>query len=753
MLRFEHIKKTYHNKNEDRIGLSDFSIELPSHGLIAITGKSGSGKSTVLNLLAGLDRPDSGSIWLDSTDLTGLNEKDRSAILATRIGMIFQDAHLLSELSVSENIGLAMEFSGFKRSEDAIRTLLRNMEIENLYDSRVGELSGGERQRVAIARALVKNPLILLADEPTGNLDPENRDNILYILQRLSRNILVVLVTHDLPAVQPLSDAIVQLEGGVVKSSTIQIEDEKEAELPATPGNKIRWSLLSKRISLKRKARLILSMIISVIALSLVAFSTNLLLLNPEMMFYQSIADLPNTELYVMPSETNMNEVQSTLDQYSSMTYLWVYRGSRDLELYFNLPGKMYDPSADASRFYVTNFNYIAVDPTLTLGSQEIAITDYIGACLLYYTGIDAIDIPGLVGKPVTINGYAFTIGQIIPTDYASYLPLIGPNFTYNDNDTLEFLVKHEYTTIFMSSTDYAMSSVHRDSSTIADEDTQMTVWNASTFVPGWLDSDMPTADNEICLSYGFILQHGLRDSGNFASIIGEDITLSFQTPNGVEASKTYRIVGTFDEYDDGIILLESEYMNIASEYGLSINSDDPGFNVRLGEKADSIGFLKYLISHPYNVFGIYWPAYELSITICKNIGLIALVVASLFLILAVALVFYFVATNIVDNMELIGILRALGGNRSTIRKLFLFRSMIQYVCVGPLSVAGMLWYNHLLNSYIGRFNLNLNIFYLNPWIILLVLAFGAGLYSVCTLLPLRRFFRRDINALIYNRI
>ena len=753
MLRFEHVIKIYHNQNEDRVGLSDFSIEFPSHGLIVITGKSGSGKSTILNLLAGLDRPDSGSIWLNSTNLTELPEKVRATILATHIGMIFQDAHLLSDLSVSENIGLAMEFTGIARSEDAIRALLRNLEIDLLYESRVGELSGGERQRVAIARALVKKPLILLADEPTGNLDPENRDNILSILKRLSQDILVILVTHDLPAVQPLIDASVQLENGVMKSSTIKFEAEKEVELPVAAGNKIRWNLLSKRISLKNKTRLILSMVISVIALSLVAFSTNLLILNPEMMFYQSVENQQNTGLYVMPTEANMDVVQNTLDQYPSISYLHVYRQSRDLEIFFGLPGKMYDPSADASRFYVTNFNYIAIDPTLLLGSQEIAITDYVGACLLYYTGIDATDISDLVGKAVSINGYTFSIGQIISTDYSSYLSLIGPGFYYNDNDSLEFLVKHDYTTIYMSNEDYAMISVDHDMSTIIDGDTQMTVWNASTFVPGWLDSDMPATDSEICLSYGFLQQHGLRDSGDFSSIIGEDITLSFQPPNGVGVSKTYHIVGTFDEYGDGVILFESEYMRIASEYGVTTILVDPGFWVQLGDKTDSILIFKYLISHPFNVFGFYWPAYELSISICKNISIIVLVVASLFLILAVALVFYFVATNIVDNMELIGILRALGGNRSTIRKMFLFRSMIQYIFVGPLSIVGMLLYNHMFNSYLERFSLNLNIFYLNPWIILLVLAFGAVLYSICTLLPLRRFFKKDINVLIYNRI
>ena len=195
----------------------DFDVR---HGeFVAIMGPSGSGKSTLLGLLAGLDTPTSGHIILDGEDITGLDE-DRMAILRGRkIGFVFQSYHLLPTLTAEENVLLPYELSGSNGSNgrDRARQLLDNVGLADRRDHYPVQLSGGEQQRVALARAFMVRPPILLADEPTGNLDTQNGKHILDLLISLNKSegTTLVLVTHD-PALSNRADRIITLRDGLV---------------------------------------------------------------------------------------------------------------------------------------------------------------------------------------------------------------------------------------------------------------------------------------------------------------------------------------------------------------------------------------------------------------------------------------------------------------------------------------------------------------------------------------------------------
>jgi putative ABC transport system ATP-binding protein len=199
MIQLKNITKIVRSGAEDLIILDDVSLEIPDGEFIAVTGASGSGKSTLLGLIAGLDAPTSGEILIDGEPITAMNEDALARLRSEKIGVVFQSFHLIPSLTAFENVLVPMEISGFKNAKETAQKLLADVELTNRGHHYPSELSGGEQQRIAIARAFANQPKILLADEPTGNLDSRNGAHIFDLMTRLHDNnqTTLVLVTHD----------------------------------------------------------------------------------------------------------------------------------------------------------------------------------------------------------------------------------------------------------------------------------------------------------------------------------------------------------------------------------------------------------------------------------------------------------------------------------------------------------------------------------------------------------------------------
>jgi putative ABC transport system ATP-binding protein len=203
MYRLSGVTKTYRQKNREVTALRGVDLVIPTGQLVAIQGPTGGGKSTLLQMLGALDRPTSGSIVLGEQDVTTLGDRALTDIRATEVGFVFQSFNLIPTLTALENVETAFAGSLANRSRAEVRersvAALREVGLEERLDHLPAELSGGQQQRVAIARALVKNPSVLLADEPTGALDESTRDEIMTIIERQwkDRGLTVVIVTHD----------------------------------------------------------------------------------------------------------------------------------------------------------------------------------------------------------------------------------------------------------------------------------------------------------------------------------------------------------------------------------------------------------------------------------------------------------------------------------------------------------------------------------------------------------------------------
>ena len=217
MIELRNVTKTVRSGTEDLTILNDVSIEIPDGQFVAVTGASGSGKSTLLGLIAGLDAASAGTIKIDADEITSLGEDALARIRSEKIGFVFQSFHLIPSLTAYENIMIPMEILGLRDVEARASALLDQVDLTNRGHHYPAELSGGEQQRIAIARAFANSPKILLADEPTGNLDSKNGQHIFDLMKDLHRqnNVSLILVTHDAGLAGQAQRRIVLTDGRV----------------------------------------------------------------------------------------------------------------------------------------------------------------------------------------------------------------------------------------------------------------------------------------------------------------------------------------------------------------------------------------------------------------------------------------------------------------------------------------------------------------------------------------------------------
>ncbi len=238
LIELRDIQKVYRRGEDEVHALAGVSFDIERGEFISLIGTSGSGKSTLMNTLGCLDRPTSGSYRLDGLEVTRMTTNERAELRNAKIGFVFQNFNLLNRTSALENVELPLLYTkGVSRQErrDRAKGLLEQVGLAGRMDHHPGQLSGGQQQRVAIARALVNRPSILMADEPTGNLDSRTSAEIMQLFQRLNeeQGITVILVTHDREVAANARRAVTLRDGKVVQDETRPGDKMVNAELPS----------------------------------------------------------------------------------------------------------------------------------------------------------------------------------------------------------------------------------------------------------------------------------------------------------------------------------------------------------------------------------------------------------------------------------------------------------------------------------------------------------------------------------------
>ena len=316
VIELKNITKIYKGKRKVKtVALDDVSFSLPDKGFIFVLGKSGCGKSTLLNLIGGLDKPTSGDIIVNGKSTKKFRNKDFDYYRNTYVGFIFQDFNLLEEYSVYDNISLALRLQRKKEDKEKITKLLEQLELIGLEKRKMNELSGGQKQRVAIGRAMIKNPEILLADEPTGSLDEATGQQIFELLKQISKEKLVVVVTHDREAATNYADYIIELKDGKVISNNTPNNIvnnrnfiSKKSKLPFSFALKMAF----RNLSIK-KIRLFFTVLLLFFSFSFFGISE---------LFSMSDLNYVYANTMVEEKESNFSVAKGTFNQMSGEYYL-----------------------------------------------------------------------------------------------------------------------------------------------------------------------------------------------------------------------------------------------------------------------------------------------------------------------------------------------------------------------------------------------------------------------------------------------
>lgn len=218
ILKTEELKKYYGSRENEVHALNGVNFSVEEGEFVSIVGTSGSGKSTLLHMLGGLDRPTSGKVFVDGKDIFSLKDEELTIFRRRKIGFVFQSYNLVPVLNVYENIVLPIELDGNKVDKGYVKELINTLGIKEKLDNLPNQLSGGQQQRVAIARALAAKPAIVLADEPTGNLDSRTSQDVLGLLKVTGDKFgqTIVMITHN-PELAQLADRIVRIEDGLIQ--------------------------------------------------------------------------------------------------------------------------------------------------------------------------------------------------------------------------------------------------------------------------------------------------------------------------------------------------------------------------------------------------------------------------------------------------------------------------------------------------------------------------------------------------------
>lgn len=226
MLKLEHICKTYRTSEVETAALDHISLDVPAGEFLAIMGPSGCGKSTLLNVLGLIDSPSSGAYWFMGEDLARCSEEDLTLRRRSRVGFVFQNFNLIDDLNVAENVEVALLYTGVARAErrSRVAAALECVGLAHRAQHMPKQLSGGQQQRVAVARALVTRPKLLLADEPTGNLDTANGDAVLDLLTEINQSgTTIIMVTHSAEHAQRARRIVHMLDGRIVEDQELAL--------------------------------------------------------------------------------------------------------------------------------------------------------------------------------------------------------------------------------------------------------------------------------------------------------------------------------------------------------------------------------------------------------------------------------------------------------------------------------------------------------------------------------------------------
>lgn len=722
MITIENLNKVYHGAKGSSVeALKNVNLTLPDTGFVSVVGKSGCGKTTLLNAIGALDAMDSGTIRVSfkdngyEKDIVSCSEKELNEYRNLILGCVFQDYFLVEEWTVRQNLVLALEQQGTDGTKETIASRIQEAlafvdlaDCENRY---IKELSGGQQQRVAIARALIKKPRIIIADEPTGNLDYENSEMILELLKKASEHCLVVMVTHDLEAAENYSDRLLKIRDGSIVFDELRTEELPQQTVFEPVGNAKRLpaktvvSLAFESLRI-RKIRLILSAVCLILLFSVFliflrymytpvgkAVSKQLKESGESFLYCKETVDdaqIIGDELYASGNtETIAKELPAlfgTESCYPVQENLELTTEAGGESLGFLVIGGVPDP----------NYEFKG---NLPKEADEIALTDK--QCSELGLGGDGI------GETVLINGMTFTVCGVTVTGFTGEI-VSGTSFSeslwrdYMTTCITRRMIVSESYRERLGQADYlvfkGMNPISEFSETALDEKNSVTaVSTAKSKITETVYGKLPEQSYEIAVSLEYALENNMIDSdGELIEYTYRFTDLHNDVFNGAYDGTVsmydylpyIEIVGILDmgDEEEDFIVTDEVYEELWKDYmenryydSLEVKLTDATrgksslYQHLYEEKIFSVNFMETGLYTQFENNALYRNLY----------GLGCLMIAVLLVLLSI-LFFYF---NVRDNHKKIGILRAVGVTKADIMKMLLSEAGLVAAVVIVISV------------------------------------------------------------------
>ena len=433
----KNISKIYEYKGFSKVALDNISLTLPDNGLIFILGKSGSGKSTLLNIIGGIDRATTGSIIISQNKLEDLNDKDLANYRNSYCGFVFQEYNLIENLNVYDNVKLALDLKGIK--DNLVTTYLNKVGLYNFEKKKISECSGGEKQRIAIARALIKEPKLILCDEPTAALDSKNSYKLLDILKDLAKDRLIIIVSHNNELANKYADHIIKLKDGKIIDNTLDncvLYNNHNTILEKSKLHPLIAFKLAILSLINHKFKFISNIILLSLSFLLLIFSLFLISFNQTNTFIKTIKE---TELsYLKLNKMNNNQLVN-LNGYDLLN-LNNLLGTNNIPIiedeisidnlnynssfpYYNIIPRGYTYSK-----YISNLD-LKIEGKLPSKNNEIAISKLLSEIIIN-NGLNNKNINTILNEELIIKQNKYIITGIIDTNFNNKF-----DYLKNNND------------------------------------------------------------------------------------------------------------------------------------------------------------------------------------------------------------------------------------------------------------------------------------------------------------------------------
>ena len=801
MIRFVNVSKEYRSKKgQITKALNDININLGNKGLVFIIGKSGSGKSTLLNILGGLDSKTSGHIYIDNKDIDSFREKDYDSYRNTYIGFIFQDFNLLEEYNVFDNVMLSAKLLRKKVDKEEILNLLERLGLKGLEYRNINELSGGQKQRVGIARALIKNPKVILADEPTGNLDSHSSLETFKLLKEISKEKLVVVVSHDLENANTYADKILELQDGNAIRNNLIVEAKDDNTFSLTKSRlPFKECLHFALTSLKsNKIKLFFTIILTMISLVFMGISVNTSMFDKNILTTDTLIE--NKETYYDISYVNIinpsfgevrelpmtDKIISDFEKENNVTANPMY------SIFDNNSILSFEPISDNDTINPI-INYVEVKDdrllsniigTIPKSNNEIVIHKYLADNIME-KGIK--DINGNLFKPTSYDNlvnsrrelplglnnviivgivnddnsrYKNLNNETIQQDYTKYYvdkayTIYGKNLDLKFNTTDEAILNH---------------AILNEDEVLKDGITGIKVYNNNGDV---ITPITNLNSDEVIVSLNYLQEYvdGFKEeldiylannSGDYNTLLSTFVTNYITTNNLTVPFEThYNTKGYYKDLKVAGVSLTDNY--ISKDYLEEIKSEAVhkeliSFRVYDDNETSLLKtFRKYpsdnektrgetlFVTMPYSD-DINQLAYIYSF-LNKYINIVTLV----FILFTILLFSNFIYVSINYSKKQIGILRALGTNKGDIIRIFLYESLT----VGIISyiVSIILWFiiiGILNNSIFGNRGFIFNGIVTHPLVPIMMLIYTIIISVIITVISLSKITKiKPIDAIL----